>query len=235
MRRVGVWLWSVPRRRGCCRGSRRAGSGPRCLTMPGHNLLISPAVGSPDVGTPSQKEVVMVGASSNKLKAIALSAVVVACGSSSPQAAQPPPSSLDRSSWDVAPEALKCNLSPEPVTSADGIRRADGKPIRFLACAMFRTGDKLASYGALAAALALVRSGGWTLTIIGDGPRRTDVKSLFSAFGDRVTFLGALASEQLAERFANRCQPKRALRRAWRTRPGRGPRWGCRRLRRQER
>lgn len=86
---------------------------------------------------------------------------------------------------------------------AAGNARADGGPIRFLACAMFRAGDKLDSYTALAAALALVQPDGWTLTIIGDGPRRADVELLFSAFGDRVMFLGALAPEQLADRFAS--------------------------------
>jgi len=82
-------------------------------------------------------------------------------------------------------------------------RRAERGPIRFLACAMFRDGDKLASYRALAGALALVRSDGWTLAIIGEGPKRAEVEQLFSAFGDRVTFLGALAPEQMAERFAS--------------------------------
>jgi glycosyltransferase involved in cell wall biosynthesis len=65
---------------------------------------------------------------------------------------------------------------------------------------MFRTGDKLASYRALAAALTLVRSD-WTLTIIGDGPARAEVEALFSRFGERVTFLGALDQEQVAAHF----------------------------------
>ncbi|HSG95895.1 MAG TPA: glycosyltransferase family 4 protein [Afifellaceae bacterium] len=81
-------------------------------------------------------------------------------------------------------------------------RHANGGPVRFLACAMFRDGDKLASYKALAAALALVRTEGWTLTIVGDGPARAEVETLFSAFGERVRFLGALAPEQLAGHFA---------------------------------
>ena len=72
--------------------------------------------------------------------------------------------------------------------------------IRLLACAMFRAGDKLASYKALAAALVLVRSD-WTLTIIGDGPARAEVEALFSQFGTRVTFLGAVEQDQIAEHF----------------------------------
>jgi glycosyltransferase involved in cell wall biosynthesis len=84
-----------------------------------------------------------------------------------------------------------------------GDRHADGGPARFLACAMFRDGDKLESYKALAAALTLVQSDNWTLTIIGDGPKRTDVEALFSVFGDRATFLGALAPERLADHFVS--------------------------------
>ena len=87
--------------------------------------------------------------------------------------------------------------------SAAGVRQPNDGPIRFLACAMFRDGDKLESYRALADALALLRSHRWTLTIIGDGPKRADVEELFSAFGDRVAYLGALAPEQLSEHFAS--------------------------------
>lgn len=97
---------------------------------------------------------------------------------------------------------LRPFLNQEALNTATN-RHADGGPTHFLACAMFRTGDKLESYRALATALALVRSDDWILTIIGDGPRRADVESLFSAFGDRVIFLGALAPEQLADHFAS--------------------------------
>ena len=96
---------------------------------------------------------------------------------------------------------LRPFLNQEALSPA-GNRHADNDPIRFLACAMFRAGDKLASYRALAAALTLVRSEDWTLTIIGEGASRAEVESLFAAFGDRVTFLGALAPEQLADHFA---------------------------------
>ncbi len=72
---------------------------------------------------------------------------------------------------------------------------------RLLACAMFRAGDKLASYRALAAALALVRSQAWSLRIIGDGPARAEVEALFSRYADRVTFLGALDQDGVANQF----------------------------------
>ena len=73
--------------------------------------------------------------------------------------------------------------------------------IQLLACAMFRTGDKLASYKTLAAALALVRSQAWSLRIIGDGPARGEVEALFSQFADKVTFVGALDQEGVAREF----------------------------------
>ncbi len=97
--------------------------------------------------------------------------------------------------------ALRPFLNQQIVDNA-GDRRASGGPVRFVACAMFRDGDKLESYKALAAALALVRSDGWSLSLIGDGPKRADVEALFAAFGDRVTFTGALAPEHLAGHFA---------------------------------
>lgn len=79
--------------------------------------------------------------------------------------------------------------------------RAQSDTFRLLACAMFRPGDKLASYRTLAAALALVRSNAWSLKIIGDGPVRGEIKALFSGFADRVTFLGALDQDGVAEQF----------------------------------
>lgn len=74
---------------------------------------------------------------------------------------------------------------------------------RLLACAMFRPGDKLASYRTLAEALALVRSQAWSLRIIGDGPARGEVEALFSQFEDKVTFLGALDQGEIVGEFGN--------------------------------
>jgi len=73
--------------------------------------------------------------------------------------------------------------------------------VRLLACGMFRPGDKLASYRALAAALALAKSRDWSLRIIGDGPARAEVEGLFSSFGERVTFVGALDQQGVAAEF----------------------------------
>jgi glycosyltransferase involved in cell wall biosynthesis len=68
---------------------------------------------------------------------------------------------------------------------------------------MFRSGEKLASYKALAAALALVQARDWSLNIIGDGPVRGEVKTLFSGFTDKVTFEGALGQDEVARAFRN--------------------------------
>jgi glycosyltransferase involved in cell wall biosynthesis len=74
---------------------------------------------------------------------------------------------------------------------------------RLLACAMFRPGDKLASYMTLAEALALVQSRAWSLRIVGDGPARREVEALFSRFDDRVAFLGALDQDEIAREFGD--------------------------------
>ena len=94
---------------------------------------------------------------------------------------------------------LKPFLNREALDPAPARSRHD--MTRLLACAMFRPGDKLASYEALASALGQVRSEAWTLTIVGDGAARAEVEALFSRFGDRVTFLGALEQQQVNEQF----------------------------------
>jgi glycosyltransferase involved in cell wall biosynthesis len=80
-------------------------------------------------------------------------------------------------------------------------QRPRSDTFRLLACAMFRAGDKLASYRTLSAALALVQSQAWSLRIVGDGPARAEVEELFSRFADRVTFVGALDQDGVAREF----------------------------------
>jgi glycosyltransferase involved in cell wall biosynthesis len=68
-----------------------------------------------------------------------------------------------------------------------------------IVAAMMRPGDKLASYQALAAALALVRDLPWRLLVAGDGGARAEVEAaLNSAAPGRTTFLGALDAVALA-------------------------------------
>lgn len=64
-------------------------------------------------------------------------------------------------------------------------------PPRLVTVAMMRPGDKLDSYGMLAAALALCADLPWTLAIVGDGPCGDEVRSLFAAFEpERIEWLG---------------------------------------------
>jgi glycosyltransferase involved in cell wall biosynthesis len=64
-------------------------------------------------------------------------------------------------------------------------------PLRLLAIAMMRPGDKLESYRRLAAALQHLETP-WGLTAIGDGEAADDVRALFAPFGDRVSFRGQI-------------------------------------------
>jgi len=66
-----------------------------------------------------------------------------------------------------------------------------------LAIGMMRPGDKLESYRALAAALALVTRDDWRLLIVGDGPARAEVETAFADLHDRVCFIGELPPDQV--------------------------------------
>jgi glycosyltransferase involved in cell wall biosynthesis len=64
-------------------------------------------------------------------------------------------------------------------------------PPRLITVAMMRPGDKLESYRMLAAALGHCLDLPWTLAIVGDGPCRSDVHSLFSQLpSERIDWLG---------------------------------------------
>lgn len=75
-------------------------------------------------------------------------------------------------------------------------------PVRLLAVAMMRPGDKLASYAMLARALAAAPAD-VTLDIVGDGAARGEVAALFAPFADRVRMHGLVTDrEQLAGLYA---------------------------------
>ena len=61
---------------------------------------------------------------------------------------------------------------------------------RLLAVGMHRYGDKLESYRIIAAALSHIETTDWQLHIIGDGPARAEVESMFAPYGKQVEFLG---------------------------------------------
>ncbi|MFO1147682.1 MAG: glycosyltransferase family 4 protein [Alsobacter sp.] len=79
-------------------------------------------------------------------------------------------------------------------------RRAPSRPLRLLAVAMMRPGDKLASYALLADALARLDPGGWTLDVAGDGPAQDEVRRRFAAFGDAVRWCGRVADRAVLAR-----------------------------------
>jgi glycosyltransferase involved in cell wall biosynthesis len=90
-----------------------------------------------------------------------------------------------------------------PFIDATPFTRTIPDPRRLIAVAMLRKGDKFDSYAILARALALIGDQDWSLTVIGDGPMRTDIKSLFAAFGvDRITWRGERSTSEIASELA---------------------------------
>ncbi|MCP5071846.1 MAG: glycosyltransferase [Rhodobacteraceae bacterium] len=71
-----------------------------------------------------------------------------------------------------------------------------------LAVGMLRSGDKFESYRQLADSLAFVKDSEWTLTIVGDGPAACEIKALFADYERRVTFVGLLDSDGVAEQMS---------------------------------
>ncbi len=117
----------------------------------------------------------------------------------------------------VAPPAESIYLPPfldaEPFTAAAGeaaSHRAalaeelclDRARTWLLAVAMMRRGPKMESYEALGEVLAAVKSDGWTLIVVGDGPERAPVEAALAPLGDRVVFAGERPADALAAIYA---------------------------------
>ncbi len=90
----------------------------------------------------------------------------------------------------LGPNARWLSLAPFVEAAPPAADRGERSAPRFLAVAMMRPGDKLASYRLLAQALREVRDRDWTLTIAGDGSARPEVEAAFAEFGARVEFVG---------------------------------------------
>ncbi len=73
--------------------------------------------------------------------------------------------------------------------------RPAGTPLKLLAVAMMRPGDKLESYRRLAAGLARL-GGDWRLTVIGSGPARGEVEALLAPFESWLTLLTELEESE---------------------------------------
>ncbi|MDP6404864.1 MAG: glycosyltransferase family 4 protein [Alphaproteobacteria bacterium] len=119
----------------------------------------------------------------------------------------------------LAPEARLLHLPPfldaRPFAEARAGRAAsrtrlaaeleldpDGRWL--LTVAMMRPGDKFESYRRLAQVLPLLPGNDWTLLVVGDGPVRAEVESLFGAVAPgRVVFAGAREPASLPALFAS--------------------------------
>jgi len=91
------------------------------------------------------------------------------------------------------PDQRLVHLPPFTALGAAAARPVsrDG-PLRLLAVAMMRAGDKLVSYRALAAALSLLGDVDWRLTVAGDGAAAPEVRAAFAPVAARVTWAGRL-------------------------------------------
>src|SRR5205823_6149769 len=69
---------------------------------------------------------------------------------------------------------------------------------KLVTVAMMRRGDKLKSFTMLAAALELISDLSWHLTIVGDGPAKSDVQILFRRLDPRrITWVGEIMPEEV--------------------------------------
>lgn len=81
----------------------------------------------------------------------------------------------------------------KPFLDAASYAPAEGEtPPRLVAVGMMRTGDKLASYRVLGAALQRLRDRAWRLSVVGDGPARREVEAALAPIADRVDWHGCV-------------------------------------------
>ncbi|RUM98944.1 glycosyltransferase family 1 protein [Pseudaminobacter arsenicus] len=100
----------------------------------------------------------------------------------------------------IAPQATLEMLPPFIDRESDtAVRpRGGGKGARLIAVAMMRRGDKLDSYVMLAQALGRITHLPWTMSIVGDGPCRTEVETAFAGLPrERIDWLGVLDPESV--------------------------------------
>lgn len=82
-------------------------------------------------------------------------------------------------------------LGVEEVPEHSAAPRDGNEPVRLIAVAMMRQGNKAACYLFLARTLAHIADLPWTLTLIGDGPERVAIEAAFAGLPPgRVRFLG---------------------------------------------
>ena len=101
---------------------------------------------------------------------------------------------------DIAPEAV-CEILPPFIDTAPFQPiETEAQSGHLVTVAMMRKGDKLSSYKALAASLALLEGSDWNLSIIGDGDVRAEVEACFAGLpADRIRFFGQAQPDEIAE------------------------------------
>jgi glycosyltransferase involved in cell wall biosynthesis len=97
--------------------------------------------------------------------------------------------------------AAKAGSAPSPGGGGSGSGLSAETP-RLITVAMMRSGDKLASYNILGAALAQLLDLPWSLEVVGDGPARDEVCAALAPLGDRVAYAGALDERAVSARLA---------------------------------
>jgi glycosyltransferase involved in cell wall biosynthesis len=95
----------------------------------------------------------------------------------------------------------RCILMPSFIDTSGFayiLREEKAGPARLVAVAMMRPGDKFSSYVFLARALDLIPDVPWHLTVIGDGPLRSEVQALYAGFpAHQIGFQGEKLPEQI--------------------------------------
>lgn len=101
---------------------------------------------------------------------------------------------------DIAPEAVCEMLSPFIDTAPFQAIETEAQGGHLITVAMMRKGDKLSSYKALAASLALLGGSDWNLSILGDGEARAEVEACFSGLpAARIRFLGQAQPDEIVK------------------------------------
>ncbi len=104
----------------------------------------------------------------------------------------------DREGLEKVVAADRLAMLPAFLDAAPFLLSRGSTPPRLVAIAMMRPGDKFESYRMLAAALKLCRDLPWTLTVVGDGPCRPEVESLFAVLPhEQIDWLGELPPEKV--------------------------------------